>query len=130
MLRTLAGRTLGAFPNRYRAVADSATPAKPAPGPLYSTRPPCVPAPGPRSTSQSASAITCGLCSTTNTEFPAARKRFKAVSSSSVSAGCSPAEGSSRTYKTPNKPLPSCVARCSRCNSPPDSVAVVRSVPR
>ena len=45
-----------------------------------------------------------------------------------MSAGCRPADGSSRTYSTPNNPLPSCVARCSRWNSPADSVEVVRSV--
>ncbi|CAM5594760.1 hypothetical protein SVIOM342S_04539 [Streptomyces violaceorubidus] len=108
-------------------MADSATRASPSTGPLYSTRPPCSPARGPTSTIQSAPRITPRWCSTTNTELPAAFSRSSTVRSASVSAGCRPAEGSSRTYTTPNSPERSWVASRSRCNSPADRVGVGRS---
>ncbi len=45
----------------------------------------------------------------------------------SLSRACNPIEGSSRTYKTPRRREPICVARRMRCASPPESVAAERS---
>ena len=64
-------------------------------------------------------------CSTTRTVLPRSRSRCSESSSRSLSRGCSPIDGSSRTYKTPRSFEPICVARRMRCASPPDSVAEI-----
>ena len=50
-----------------------------------------------------------------------------ALISRSLSRGCKPIVGSSRTYNTPHNPLPSWLANRIRWASPPDSVLADRS---
>ena len=65
-------------------------------------------------------------CSTTSTLFPKSRNRFSVPINRSVSTGCNPMLGSSKTYSTPASPAPICVASRIRCISPPDSVPLSR----
>ncbi|MFC5043769.1 hypothetical protein ACFPT5_22270 [Ornithinimicrobium kibberense] len=99
-------------------MTDPATVRRPGSGPDHRTRPPPAPAPGPTSTTQSHRCTTAMSCSTTSTVLPADTSSRSRARSRSVSWGCSPAEGSSRTYTTPNSPDRSAVASRSRWSSP------------
>ena len=90
--------------------------------------PPWTPAPGPTSIIQSEASIVSSSCSTTRTLFPRSRIDFNVLISLSLSRWCSPILGSSRTYKTPIKLEPICVAKRIRCASPPDKVPATRSI--
>ena len=65
--------------------------------PSKTTSPPALPAPGPRSTTWSAIAIASGLCSTTRTVLPLSRSRSSSSFIRSMSWGCRPIVGSSKT---------------------------------
>ena len=65
--------------------------------PSKTTSPPALPAPGPRSTTWSAIAIVSGLCSTTSTVLPLSRSWSSSWFIRSMSCGCSPIVGSSKT---------------------------------
>ena len=66
-------------------------------------------------------------CSTTITVFPISFNDFNVVSSLSLSLGCNPMEGSSKTYKTPVSWEPTWEASLILCASPPDKVRDARS---
>ena len=72
-------------------------PRSPSTLPSKQTLPPSVPAPGPRSTTWSAIAIVSGLCSTTSTVLPLSRSCRSRSFIRSMSWGCSPIVGSSKT---------------------------------
>ena len=65
--------------------------------PSKTTSPPAAPAPGPRSTTWSAIAIVSGLCSTTSTVLPLSRSWSSRSFMRSMSCGCRPMVGSSKT---------------------------------
>ena len=94
--------------------------------PAFTISPPCTPAPGPISTIKSAASIISRSCSTTMTELPASRNRFKELINRVLSRWCNPMEGSSRMYKTFINSEPICVANRIRCASPPESVLADR----
>ena len=95
------GRAIGCA--RYLPVAESSHFRSSFMGPRKSRLPPLRPAPGPRSTIRSARRIVSSSCSTTTTVLPFSFSAFKLSSSRSLSRGCNPMVGSSRTYKTPRK---------------------------
>ena len=70
---------------------------RPSTEPSKQTVPPPDPAPGPRSTTWSAIAIVSGLCSTTSTVLPLSRSWSSSWFIRSMSWGCSPIVGSSKT---------------------------------
>ena len=98
--------------------------------PSKTTSPPADPAPGPRSTTWSAIAMTSGLCSTTSTVLPLSRSRRRRPFIRSMSCGCSPIVGSSKTYVTSVSDEPRCRIILVRCDSPPERVPDGRSSER
>ena len=82
--------------SRWRPVMVS-LPRSPSTVPSKQTVPPPVPAPGPRSTTWSAIAIVSGLCSTTSTVLPLSRSCSSRSFIRSMSWGCRPIVGSSKT---------------------------------
>ena len=95
--------------------------------PLKIRLPPRSPASGPNSTTQSHALSAASSCSTSKTVFPFDFKQPRASISILSSEGWRPIVGSSRTYVTPVKSIPSCVARRARWASPPESVEASRS---
>ena len=71
--------------------------AAPRAAPTATRRPPSGPEPGPSSRTWSAASTSRGSCSTTTTAFPASARPRRTPTSRSVSRGCSPCVGSSRT---------------------------------
>ena len=61
---------------------------------------------------------------------PLVRQPLQGASSRSLSRGCRPIDGSSRTYSTPTSPAPTWLASRIRCASPPESVGAERSSAR
>jgi hypothetical protein len=94
--------------------------------PSATMRPPAAPARGPKSSKRSACRITSRSCSTISSVLPRSRSLASARISRNVSRGCRPMVGSSRTYSTPERPLPIWLARRMRCASPPESVGAAR----
>ncbi|CPU64416.1 Uncharacterised protein [Mycobacteroides abscessus] len=82
--------------SRWRPVTVSLA-RSPSTVPSNVTRPPAVPAPGPRSTTWSAITIVSGLCSTTRTVLPLSRSWSRRPFMRSMSCGCRPMVGSSKT---------------------------------
>jgi nitrogen fixation/metabolism regulation signal transduction histidine kinase len=78
-------------------------------------------------TTQSAARMVSSSCSTTIMVLPNSRRRRRVPNNRSLSRGWSPMVGSSRTYMTPTRPEPICVARWMRWASPPASVPDSRS---
>ncbi len=105
-------------------------PRSPSKVPSKQTVPPTEPAPGPRSTTWSAIAITCGLCSTTSTVLPLSRSRSSSSFMRWMSWGCRPIVGSSKTYVTSVSEEPRWRIIFVRCASPPESEPAGRSSER
>ena len=82
--------------SRWRPVVVSLA-RSPSTVPSKQTVPPSVPAPGPRSTAWSAIAMVSGLCSTTSTVLPLSRSCSSRSFIRSMSWGCRPIVGSSKT---------------------------------
>ncbi len=55
-------------------------------------------------------------------EFPASLSSLRDFVNFDMSLACSPIEGSSNTYTTPDNPVPICEAKRILCDSPPESV--------
>ena len=89
--------------------------------------PPLEPASGPMSIIKSACSIVSMSCSTTKSEFPRFRSFRRASINLWLSTGCKPMDGSSKTYKTPDKFDPNWLASRILCASPPDNEDVSRS---
>ncbi len=75
-------------------------------GPLAITSPPSLPAPTPISTNQSAWRNVGSSCSTTKRVFPNSVNSLRVSRRRSLSLGCNPIEGSSKTYITPVNLVP------------------------
>ena len=88
---------------RASPVTESGISASSSKVPWAITRPPWTPAPGPMSTMRSARFIVSSSCSTTNRVFPRRLSSSSVPRSSSLSRGCSPIVGSSKTYSTPRR---------------------------
>ena len=114
-------------PERYAAVMLFLAERRSFSVPLAMTSPPSLPAPTPMSTNQSAWRNVASSCSTTRSVFPNSVNSLRVSRRRSLSLGCKPIEGSSRTYITPVNRVPICVARRILCDSPPESVLARRS---
>ena len=79
------GKGIFFFPLKYWPVMESLFFIISLAVPTATTCPPCSPAPGPISTIRSASLMVSSSCSTTITEFPKSRRRFKVAISLSLS---------------------------------------------
>src|SRR5690606_7883615 len=118
--------TLPYFPLRkccltYSAVIETLSFNKSQTVPVNNTFPPYLPAPSPISIIQSACAITSRLCSMTIKVLLFSTKLFIKSNSFSVSLGCSPVLGSSRTII-----LLECfnsLVNLRRCLSPPEKLS-------
>ena len=115
--------------SRWRPVVVSLS-RSPSTVPSKQTVPPPVPAPGPRSTTWSAIAMVSGLCSTTSTVLPLSRSCSSRWFIRSMSCGCRPIVGSSKTYVTSVSDEPRWRIILVRCASPPDRVPAGRSSER
>ncbi len=96
-LRRAAGSGIASSSRRYLAVSDRGSCISASRLPEKITRPPWSPAPRPMSTTVSATLIMSASCSTTSTVLPWSRSLRRIVMSRSLSRGCRPMEGSSRT---------------------------------
>ena len=101
-----AGMEMFSLPERYAPVILSSLESNSSNSPLTSTFPPSLPAPGPMSTSQSACLRVASSCSTTSKVFPSSVSSLKVSKRRSLSLGCKPILGSSRTYITPVNLVP------------------------
>ena len=124
-------RTLGVgidrLPDRNCPVGDRGQASRSSSVPWTTTVPPCTPGPGPISTTWSAARIVSSSCSTTITVLPTSRRLSSVAIIFTLSFGCRPIDGSSRTYSIPISPDPICVDSRIRCDSPPESVPLRRS---
>ena len=122
-IRRFVGTGIAFLPLKIRPGDAAVVLARLASGvPRATIWPPRRPAPGPKSSRPSALAITSRSCSTTSSVLPRSRSLCSASSSRVLSRGCRPIVGSSSTYSTPHRPLPTWLARRMRCASPPESV--------
>ncbi len=92
----LPERRIDNSPERYLPVRLLGSFRKSSSVPSATISPPRTPGPGPKSTMWSASRIVSSSCSTTMTVFPWSRRFLRLSSSSALSRGCRPIDGSSR----------------------------------
>ena len=120
--RLRSGTGMAVFPVRYRPVTDRVSPFIRAGWSANSSCPPRLPAPGPRSMILSDLRIRSGSCSTMTAVLPWFTRFLITFESRSVSLGCSPTLGSSRTKSVETSRDPRALVRSTRSTSPPDKV--------
>ena len=95
--------------------------------PWKTISPPRAPGSGPTSITWSAARIIASSCSTTTTVLPVSVSVRMMAMRRSMSRGCRPTLGSSRTKSVSTSEVPRQLVRLTRWTSPPESVLDGRS---